>query len=164
MDTHTAPDRDMDAYLDAVHDVAFDCHPKQLASDIGMSVKSLYRRLSDEDPMPIRLIDFVGIFWNVEREQQMRLIAPFLDHLGVVAVKRSEAGKVERGDVLASVLEAQQGSGKLAALIQVAIADGVVDDEEAAQLEAQHKAIEQQMSTLMGQLRAMRRPLTVVGQ
>lgn len=164
MDTYTAPERDMDTYLDAVHDVAFDCHPKTLASDIGMSVKSLYRRLSDDDPMPMRLIDYVGIFWNVDREHQMRMIAPFLDHLGLVAVERCEQGAVTRGDVFASVLDAQQGNGALAALIQVALADGVVDDDEAAQLEAQHKVIEQQMSTLMGQLQAMRKPLKVVGQ
>ncbi|KGA00854.1 hypothetical protein KP05_16705 [Cobetia amphilecti] len=164
MDSYTAPERDMDTYLDAVHDVAFDCHPKTLASDIGMSVKSLYRRLAEDDPMPMRLIDFVGIFWSVDREHQMRLIAPFLDHLGMVAVPRCEKGEVSRGDVFASVLNAQQGQGVMAALIQAAIADGEIDDKEAAQLEAQHKAIEQQMSTLMGQLKAMRKPLKVVGK
>ncbi|MGY3728036.1 MULTISPECIES: phage regulatory CII family protein [Cobetia] len=154
----------MDTYLDAVHDVAFDCHPKTLASDIGMSVKSLYRRLAEDDPMPMRLIDFVGIFWNVDREHQMRLLAPFLDCLGVVAVPRCAHGEVSRGDVFASVLKAQQGQGAMAALIQAAIADDEIDDKEAAQLEAQHKAIEQQMSTLMGQLQAMRKPLKVVGK
>ena len=164
MDSHTARERDMDTYLDAVHEVAFDCRPKTLASDIGMSVKSLYRRLAEDDPMPLRLIDFVGIFWNVDREHQMRLLAPFLDYLGMVAVPRCEQGAVSRGDVFASVLNAQQGQGAMAALIQSAIADGEVDDEEARQLEAQHKAIEQQMSTLMGQLQAMRKPLKVVSK
>ncbi len=114
--------------------------------------------------MPMRLVDVVGIFWNVDREHQMRLIAPFLDHLGMVAVPRYVQGEVSRGDVFASVLNAQQGQGAMAALIQAAIADGEIDDKEAAQLEAQHKAIEQQMSTLMGQLQAMRKPLKVVGK
>ncbi len=164
MDSHTAPERDMDTYLDAVHDVVFECCPKVLASDIGMSVKSLYRRVAEDDPMPMRLVDVVGIFWNVDREHQMRLIAPFLDHLGMVAVPRYVQGEVSRGDVFASVLNAQQGQGAMAALIQAAIADGEIDDKEAAQLEAQHKAIEQQMSTLMGQLQAMRKPLKVVSR
>jgi|GEM_PF-1918386 len=164
MDAHTEIERDMDAFLDAVHDVAFECQPKQLASDLGMSAKSMYRRLSEDEPMPLRFIDFVGIFWNVDREHQMRLMAPFLDYLSMVAVPRCEKGEVSRGDVFASVLDTQQGQGAMAALIQAAIADGEVDEEEAAQLEAQHKAIEQQMSTLMGQLQAMRKPLKVVSR
>lgn len=154
MEIHTV--RDMDSFLDAVHGVAFDSHPKQLADRIGISQRALYRRLDENDSMPLRLTDFVGIFWNVDEAKQLRMLEPFLDYLGMTAIKRSEVGKVERGDVFASMLQAQQENGRLAALIQAAIADGVVDDQEAEQLIRQSTELKRQHDEMMGQLMAMR--------
>ncbi|MDH2423765.1 hypothetical protein QD227_19480, partial [Cobetia litoralis] len=70
------------------------------------------------------------------------------------AIKRSEIGKVERGDVFASMLQAQQENGRLAALMQAAIADGVVDDQEAEQLIRQSSELKRQHDEMMGQLMA----------
>ncbi|MHB0774281.1 Cro/CI family transcriptional regulator [Halomonas sp. WWR20] len=94
----------------------------------------LYRRLDDNDAMPLRYVDMVSIFWGVDRASQERIIQPFLDHLGMVAVDRVKAETVEREDIFGAVLDKQAEGGRLATLIHQAIADDEIDEEEAAQL------------------------------
>lgn len=158
------PVRDMDAFIDPVHDAAFNNCIKALAVNVGMSAKSLYRRLDDNDAMPLRFVDFVSIFWSVDYESRKEMIQPFLDDMGMVAVKRTEEG-VGRGDVLGSVLDSQTESGRLAGLIHQVIADGEVDEDEAASLDAQFRAIEAATAKLKADLASMKRPaLRSVGQ
>jgi hypothetical protein len=79
-------------------------------------------------------------------------------------VKRTEEG-VGRGDVLGSVLDSQTESGRLAGLIHQVIADGEVDEDEAASLDAQFRAIEAATAKLKADLASMKRPaLRSVGQ
>lgn len=150
--------RDMDAYIEPVHGAAFDNCIKALALDIGMSTKSLYRRLDDNDAMPLRFTDMVSIFWTVDRESQERMIQPFLDHLGMVAVDRVEAEGLSREDIFSAVLHKQSENGRLAHLIHQAIEDDEIDEDEAAQLDEQFRQIEAATAKLKAQLEAKRKP------
>ena len=152
------PVRDMDAYLDPVHDAAFANVPKRLAVAMGMSTKSLYRRLDDNDAMPLRFVDFVAIFWSVDEESRKTMVQPFLDDMGMVAVERVKADGVLKGDIFGAVLDGQSESGKLASLIHQVIEDDVVDDDEAADLDSQFREIEAATARLKAQLEAKRKP------
>ncbi|MEA3250171.1 MAG: phage regulatory CII family protein [Pseudomonadota bacterium] len=152
------PVRDMDAYIDPAHDAAFANVPKRLAVDMGMSAKSLYRRLDENDAMPLRFIDFVALFWSVDEESRKAMIQPFLDDMGMVAVERIQAESVAKGDIFGAVLDGQSESGKLASLIHQVIEDDVVDDDEAADLDRQFREIEAATARLKAQLEAKRKP------
>lgn len=124
-DRHT---RDMDAFLDPVHDAAFANCIKRMASNVGMSAKSLYRRLDENDAMPLRFTDAVAIFWAVDEDSRQRIIQPFLDDLGLVATK---AATPREGTPLIDLMTDHQISfGSVATVVRDALADNRIDAQE----------------------------------
>ncbi|TFH85237.1 hypothetical protein EQG41_18155 [Billgrantia azerbaijanica] len=124
--------RDMDAFLDPVHDAAFSNCIKRMAGTVGMSAKSLYRRLDENDAMPLRFTDAVAIFWAVDDESRQRIIQPFLDDMGVVAVRAATASD---GAALIDLITNHQISfGNVASTVRDALADNRIDARERVEI------------------------------
>lgn len=150
------PARDMDAFLDPVHDAAFANCIKQMAGTVGMSAKSLYRRLDENDAMPLRFVDFVAIFWAVDQESRKRILQPFLDDMGLVAMP---AAKAADGTSLLDLMTDHQISfGSVAGTVRDALEDGRIDaHERRAIAEAVQEEIDA-LSRLRGALEGMAEP------
>ncbi len=137
------PARDMDAFLEAIHDAAFANCIKRMASNVGMSAKSLYRRLDENDAMPLRYTDAVAIFWSVDEESRMRIVQPFLDDLGLVAIKAAKAD--EGASLLDLVIDHQISCGTVASTVRDALADNRIDARERAEIA---KAVQDEIDAL----------------
>lgn len=124
----TAPARDMDAFIDPVHEAAFSNCIKRMAGNVGMSAKVLYRRLDENDAMPLRFTDFVAIFWSVDEESRMRILQPFLDDLGLVAMPAAQAP--HDAPLLDLVIDHQVSVGHMSSTVKSALADGQIDARE----------------------------------
>lgn len=141
---------DMDSFIDPVHDAAFTHCIKRLAGTVGMSTKSLYRRLDDNDAMPLRFIDAVAIFWAVDDASRRRILQPFLDDLGLRVVRDVTAlGHITPLD---RVTDLQLLTGTVTTLVRDDLAAGRIEGRERAELsEALREEIEG-LSRLMGEL------------
>jgi len=129
MDKHQAqPTRDMDAFIDPVHDAAFSNCIKRMASNVGMSAKVLYRRLDENDAMPLRFTDFVAIFWSVDEESRQSILQPFLDDMGLVATPAAKAA--EGASLLDLMANHQISFGCVAGTVRDALEDGRIDARE----------------------------------
>lgn len=129
MDKHQdQPARDMDVFIDPVHDAAFSNCIKRMAGTVGMSAKVLYRRLDENDAMPLRFTDFVAIFWSVDEASRMRILQPFLDDMGLVAVQAARAS--ENTSLLDLMTNHQVSFGCVAGTVRDALADNRIDAKE----------------------------------
>lgn len=133
MDKYQGPHtRDMDSFIDPIHDAAFAHSVKRMAGTVGMSAKSLYRRLDENDAMPLRFTDAVAIFWAVDEESRQRIIRPFLDDMGLVAMP---AAKAEEDATLLDLVTGHQAAfGNVASTVRDALADNRVDAMERAEI------------------------------
>ncbi|MFG6139479.1 phage regulatory CII family protein [Halomonas sp. B23F22_10] len=133
MDKHQGPImRDMDSFIDPVHDAAFANCIKRMAGNVGMSAKSLYRRLDENDAMPLRFSDAVAIFWTVDEDSRQRILQPFLDDMGLVAIPAAKAR--EGADLLDLMTDHQVSFGNVASTVRDAIADRKIDARERAEI------------------------------
>ena len=143
MNKYQTPARDMDAFIDPVHDAAFSNCIKRMAGTVGMSSKVLYRRLDENDAMPLRYTDFVAIFWSVDEESRQRILQPFLDDMGLVAMKAAPAA--EGASLLDLMTDHQISFGSVAGTVRDALKDNRIDAKERVEIA---RAVQEEIDAL----------------
>ena len=149
------PVRDMDAFIDPVHSAAFDNCIKALAVATGMSAKSLYRRLDDNDAMPLRFTDFVSIFWSVDESSRRAMVQPFLDDLGLVATPRIDAEDEVEAEIQELLLDQQEQASRFMRAIRQAKADGRIDAAEIELIRNERRSLAENGNTIMTRIEKM---------
>lgn len=149
------PARDMDAFLDPVHDVAFRNCIKRLAGEVGMSAKALYKRLDDNDVMPLRFIDFVAIFWAVPAEDRKAMIQPFLDEMGVVATPRIDTADAVEAEIQELLLDQQAQAARFMAAVREAREDGRIDAAELELIRNERRTLAEHGNTILHRIERM---------
>lgn len=152
----TTPARDMDSFIDPVHDAAFSNCIKRMAGNVGMSAKSLYRRLDENDAMPLRYSDAVAIFWSVDEESRQRIVQPFLDDMGLVAIPAAQAP--ENAALLDLVIDHQVSVGHMSSTVKAALADGKIDARERKEIAEAVQAEIDALCKLRGALESVAEP------
>lgn len=144
------PVRDMDAFLDPVHDAAFNACIKRLAGEVGMSAKALYKRLDDNDAMPLRFVDFVAIFWAVPQEARKAMLQPFLEEMGVVTTPViTDAQDALEAEVQEMLLDQHEQAARFIAVVREAQRDGAISDEELEAIRKERRALAESGNTIL---------------